>query len=347
MGTKLQKTISACVLAFLSLVILTRIPVSIDYEHYMLATRGWLAGTTELYDVKAGEFYYLPWALWITVPLSLMPEWLGQAILNLISLASIAWVCHLWVGELKVWQWLVVFVNLFTINLLFTAQWDGLTLLGLGLAWWSLQKRSMWGVGLGLMLAATKPVNIILPMSLLCWYTLHTVKVKQILQALIAPVILIAWSFGACGMDWPFRYLRYIFATSPPAVYNNSLWKEPIPGPFLWILLIGLIVFILFWMIFLIKKKKPVEAIILGLAGNLVLSPYVMTYHFIVTSPALAYISKRNWPLSLVIYGLMLWILLGVARILPLPSFILYPVVILAGQAALTALPMRQAFSSE
>jgi hypothetical protein len=91
-----------------------------------------------------------------------MPEWLGQAVLNLISLVSIVWVCSLWVGELRAWQWTLIFANLFTINLLFTAQWDGLTLLGLGLAWWSLKKSNHWLFGLSLMLAATKPVNMIL-----------------------------------------------------------------------------------------------------------------------------------------------------------------------------------------
>jgi apolipoprotein N-acyltransferase len=117
---------------------------------------------------------------------------------------------------------------------------------------------------------------------------------------------------------------------------------ERITGrPFSVITLIGLGT-VIYWIIRLIRKNKSVEAILFGITANLVISPYVMTYHFILTSPALAWISKSSRFLSLVIYGFMLLFFFGIARILPLPPFILYPISILVALVLLEIITRRE-----
>lgn len=329
---KLPKNIKLLYIGFLILLIIlfvgiSFIPVSIDYDHYISATRSWLVNETRLYDDRSISFYYMPWSLVITAPLSILPDRWGQATLNFLSVVGITLSLRLISKNVPWWGTLFVYANLFTFNLLFSAQWDGLVLGAISLGWWSVEEKKPTGVGIALTIMSTKPTNVFLVILMIFLYLLIKWDKVSLIRTAIIPFIAGISSFVISGVDWPFRYLQFLSVNPPPNKYNLMVWHQA--NSFL---AIGVILALIVVMVAWIATKNHQdhflgngEAIIFALLINLLLSNYVLSYHYIYTIPALGWLSKKKWFFALSVFGLMVSYVLGLANIIVAPPYFVYP----------------------
>ena len=327
---KLQNYFKPLYIGFLILLIIlfvgiSFIPVSIDYENYINATRSWLVNKTRLYDDQSNSFYYMPWSLVITAPLSFLPDRWGQATLNFLSFLGITLSLRLISKKVPWWGTLFVFANLFTFNLLFSAQWDGLVLGAISLGWWSIEEKKPLGAGIALTIMSTKPTNVFLVILVIVVYLLIKWDKVLLIRTAIIPFIAGISSFVISGAGWPLRYLQFLSVNPPPNKYNLTLWHQA--NSFL---AIGVILALIIVMVAWIAAKNYQahflgngEALIFSLLINLLISNYVLSYHYIYTIPALGWLSKKRWIFALSVFGLMVSYVLGLANlIVALPYFV-------------------------
>ena len=314
------------------------IPITDDYKNYMGGTRLWLSGETRLYDGPETEFYYLPWSLCITALLSWLPDRIGQAILNLASFWAILVSLRVLVRKIPWWGIFMVLANLFTINLFFTAQWDALILAAVTAAWWAVQTKKPLVLGLAFLLMATKPTNIILPAIMILVAFLKERRTRDLLVPLGVILFGVAWSFWACGFDWPVRYLAYIREYSPPSLYNISIWRLGDwfgIDPVVLYLFSGLVGIWLGWVF--IRLRINAVTLSMALVANLVLSPYVVSYHYIIAAPMFVWIARKKVVWAVGIYGIMILLFLHVADLIQIPPiYFIYPLSILVAGVVLT-----------
>lgn len=300
------------------------IPISVDYEHYLTSTRAWLQGSTQLYDKGSSSFYYMPWSLAITVPLAFLPDRWGQALLNTLSIFFVFLSLRVLVKKIPWWATALVLANLFTINLIFSAQWDGLILGGIALGWWAIKEKKPLIAGLGIAIVCTKPTNVYFLIIMLVIYVFIKWDKKSIILFGVAPLSAIFSSFLTSGINWPLRFFRYVSANPPPSAYNIAIWN-PINYQFT---IVAFLLFIFVWL-WVIRAKKPFlhneVILVLALLGNLLVSSYVLSYHYIYTMPAFGWLSKERWYLSLLVYGLMIYYLFRVAEQVNRLPYCLYP----------------------
>ena len=115
--------------------VLAQLPV-VDYSYYVSASRAWASGAAQLYTESAGGFYYAPWALALTVPLSFLPDQIGQAVLNLLGLLGVAGATWALTRPVSPWQMIPAIANPFAAGVFILGQWDSLILAGIGLGWY-------------------------------------------------------------------------------------------------------------------------------------------------------------------------------------------------------------------
>jgi len=315
------------ILACFFLLIFSQFPV-LDYHYYADAARSWLDGSSALYDSKTSHFYYLPWTLIFLVPLSFLPDNWGQAILNLISVSGLIWGVKKLLPKISFSRTALSIVNPFTISILILGQWDAIIVIGVVLAWQALKKNKSWLLGLAVCIICTKPNNVILPI-LLFIIGIRNWPLKDILITFFPIISIILISTIFFGTDWPIRYLKFI-KISPPLGHNISLWKIGFSFYFLILLSIP----ILWSIIYLIIKNDVNENLICySLVANLIISPYVVPYHFVYTVPALAILAASKlrifqtlWVVSTILF--LMFLFQQQIR----PSFYLqvYPVILLA-----------------
>jgi len=276
-------------------ILLSIIPVSIDYQHYIDATRSWVSGK----GIYRGEpFYNLPHSIILLYPLSLLPLRIGQGVINLISLISISWALRELVGKISLWALLIVWVNLFTITLFVYGQWDGLILGGVALGWYTFLKRQPVLCGVALSIMCTKPNNVI-PVILLLVWLMRNWSVREWLKTALVPFSCLFFSFLAFGMSWPMQYLSHLRHSPPNPAWNISFWSIfPLPIAVLFSITI------LLWFVMTAKRiltantgNKNLAIIIAPLTG-VILSPYVMGYHYIMATPAIAWLALHSKLLS-------------------------------------------------
>ena len=317
---------------------LSLIPISDDYRYYTVPAHNWTIGESKLYDDNGLDFYYMPWSLLITVPLHFLPDHLGQAILNLVSLFFIFFSVQTIVGKLVWWQWFLLLCNLFIVNLMFTVQWDALVLGGVAIAWWGVNRNNPWLCGTGIMLAATKPTNAILPLIIVIIYGLQHRNFKYFKRFFFIPFVLLVLSFLACGLDWPIRYFNFIKTYPPREYYNISIWKVFMQiGIPTWLILIICLMVISYFSWISYRRKADAITLATALVVNMVVSPYLVSYHLVGTSPALGWIFRKKWYWGAAIYLSMLIIFLGVADILKTPPIVIYPLLILIAMLILSS----------
>lgn len=329
---KLPKNIKPFYIGFLILISIlfvgiSFIPVSIDYDHYISATRSWLVNETRFYDDHSNSFYYMPWSLIITAPLSILPDRWGQATLNLLSILGITLSLRFISKNAPWWGTLFVFANLFTFNLLFSAQWDGLVLGAISLGWWSIEEKKPLGVGIALTIMSTKPTNVFLVILMIVVYLLTKWDKVLLIRTAIIPLIAGISSFVISGIDWPMRYLQFLSVNPPPDMYNLTVWHQDNS-----IITIGIISALILIMVAWIVAKNHWdhflgngEAIIFTLLINILLSNYVLSYHYIYTIPALGWLSKKRWFFALIVFGLMVSYVFGLANVIAAPPYFVYP----------------------
>lgn len=303
------------------------IPLTDDYKNYMGGTRLWLSGETKLYDGPQTEFYYLPWSLWITAPLSRLPDRVGQAALNLASFWVIFLSLRILNRKIPWWGVFMVFANLFTINLFFTAQWDALILGAVAVGWWAVTtKRPVW-LGFALIFMATKPTNIILPAILILIAFFQGKNIRNSIIPLGVVLAGFAWSLWACGLDWPVRYLAYVRDYPPPILYNISIWRLTDWFGLHPAVLYLFSLLVIAWMGWVVRRFK-ITAITLAeaLVVNLLISPYVVSYHYITAAPMFVWVGQKKFAWALGIYAIMFVLFLHVADLIPMaPVYFLYP----------------------
>ena len=327
------KKISVYALLLISIyIILSFIPLSFDYDQYVTTTRSWLSGETQLYDSHSQAYYYMPWSLLITIPLSVFPDRWGQAILSLVSIIGIILSLRVLVGRISWWAAFIVLANLFTFNLLFSGQWDGLILGSIGIGWWSIKNKKPFVLGLSLLIMSTKPTNIFLVIGLLLFYIVRNWTISEIIKSILIPLFSILCSFFISGLEWPIRYMGYIKDHPPiPMNFNQSTWYLTSN----WFINLSIIIILgiaLIWLIYTNKGQSNLgdgSLIPFALLVNLLISSYVTTYHYIYTMPALGLLSQKKWYFSVSIYILMIVYLLGILNLIKSPPYLLYPLTIL------------------
>jgi hypothetical protein len=269
----------------------------LDYRFFSAAARAWRSHTSQLYDAHVTQFFYAPWSLLLLVPLSFLPDRIGQAVFNLISLGSLWWSIWTLVRPVSFRALTLALATPFTAALLILGQWDGFIIGGIVLAWVAIQQRRPWLLGLALMIMTTKPTN-----SLLCLaITLYAVRGwawRDLVQVLSIPLLTLAGAFLACGQDWPIRYITYI-QTTPPSGYNISLWA--VFGAWMPLVIACIVGG---WLIWVTHQTGLLPAqLIVALVASLAISPFVVPYHYVGIAPALAVITQRHWRLGMVLWG--------------------------------------------
>ena len=308
---------------------LSFIPITFDYSIYTNSARHWANGESLLYDENSLDFYYMPWSLPITVPLAFLPDRFGQALLDLASLVLVFFAVRTIVGKLAWWQWFMLLCNLFMVNLMFTAQWDAVALGGVAIAWVGVTTGNPWLCGAGLMMATTKPTNTILPVIILLINGLRKHNFQFFTRTALIPIFLLIASFFACGLDWPMRYLGFIQAYPPREYYNISLWKAGAEAGFpTWLVLIICILILAYFSWIAYRRKADAVTLAAALVVNMVVSPYMVSYHIIGTTPAFGWILKKKWGWGAAVYLIMLVIFLGMADIIKSPPIVLYPLAV-------------------
>jgi hypothetical protein len=208
------------------------------------------------------------------------------------------------VGKISIWGLLVVWCNLITFNLFAQGQWDGLLLGGVALSVYALRKHQPILFGVGLSIISTKPINLI-PVVLLLIWMIRGWTIRDFVKVTFVPFSCLIFSFIACGLDWPVRYISHYVNYPPPQIFNISLWRQfPIPITALFS------VIILLWVIVTVKRtsaNRPLErnlAINVALLSGVLVSPYVMGYHYILAVPAFAWLALRSKFLSFLAWGI-------------------------------------------
>lgn len=278
---------------FVALTLLT----PLDYRFFATAARSWRSGASQLYDSNAAQFFYAPWSLILLAPLSFLPDWLGQAFLNLISFMGAAWGVWMLARPISTRALALALTTPSTAVMLILGQWDGLIVGGFALAWFSVMHRRPWLLGLALIVITTKPTNAVFGLLVILYAVRHW-PLRTLAITLVAPSLVFAGAFLACGGDWPLRYVRYIQST-PPRGYNVSL-SHLIGVGLPLVIALGAIVWF-FWSTRYggVTRDHLVAALVVGL----IVSPFVVPYHYVIAAPALAIITHHNWRL-----GIALWV---------------------------------------
>jgi hypothetical protein len=270
----------------------------LDYRFFAEAARAWRNGTSQLYDAGASQFFYAPWALVLLVPLSYLPDRLGQALFNLISLISLGWGVWILAQPRSLSALVLALATPFTAAILVLGQWDALIVGSVALAWYAIGRYQPWLLGMALVVITTKPTNALLVIVVLL-YAIRGWPVRDLARALALPALVLAGSGLACGWDWPIRYLDYLRAT-PPLGYDVSLWRPEVPV--VWALLLSLGAG--GWLLWCVWRHGVTgDVLALTFVVNLLISPFVVPYHFVGTAPALAVARRRDWRI-----GAVLWV---------------------------------------
>lgn len=269
----------------------------LDYRFFADATRAWRSGASRLYDAQAVQFFYAPWSLILLVPLSLFADRIGQALFNLISLAGLCWGVWALARPVSFRALALALATPFTAGLILLGQWDGLVVGGAGLAWFAIARRRPWLLGAALLIITTKPMNTVLVVPVLLYAARHWPR-SAFAKLIAGPALAAAGSFLACGWDWPRRYVEYLRAT-PPLGYDVSLWRVAGAGPTI-LLTVGAVA----WIAWTLRRADVTgDRLSIVLVISLLISPFVVPYHYVGAAPALALIARRDWRI-----GVALWV---------------------------------------
>jgi hypothetical protein len=266
-------------------------PAAIDLHLFLNAARNWMEGRSRLYDAGSPGFFYLPWSLALFAPLAVLPAPLAAGLWTALTLASIVYAAASFqAGAMRTW---LALLNLHTFSLVLLGQFDALTLLGVTLGWLGVQRRWPQMLSIGLWLMMMKPVNAIVPALLLVW-AMRGWRRREWLSALSWPLLSLAASFVVFGADWPLRYLAHTRADPPSANPISTVWNAAgalgVPWPVI-ALLCAAALGGLWWRV----QQRGVEAPTfgLGLATALAVTPYALSAHYVLLTPALAQIRGR------------------------------------------------------
>jgi hypothetical protein len=284
-----------------------------DYGWYVMTARGWIAGETRLYDGFTPS-YYTPWAYVPFIPLAVLPDRVGQFIFNALSLFATIWATAV-LSKATKWSSLALAIcNLYTAILILCGQWDGIVLLSIALGWVAVEKQKPWLLGLAILGMTTKPTNILLPLILLA-IAVSKWRFADLVRASVPLGVAVLLSFLSLGLDWPLRYVQFLWYFGPPASYKLLVLGGTVAeygsslrdytGPYWLPCFVLMALGVLVWLIKLVRQYGVNRrTLYLSLVANLILSPYAMVYHFIYVSPAMAEIVERSRGWGAFLYGI-------------------------------------------
>jgi hypothetical protein len=213
---------------------------------------------------------------WFMRPFGIFPWRTSYLIFSAVSILIVWWSARRLGGSP-----FIVLVSATFLWVLWLGQIDVLPALGLGLAWWSLQKERPVLAGLGLLLLATKPqLGGFAILALAFWGGWRT---------LIIPAAAAAISFLIYGIDWPVRWMGY----TPQTMFAGDAWFYIAPT---WMLisLIGVI--------FIKGRREQLHYIV---AATLAGAPFLGAYSYFV----LLLFPMRRWE---IIIGYIPFALMGI-----------------------------------
>lgn len=269
--------------------------------------RLWLDGATRLYDegVPPG-FPYPPWFVLFILPLAWVPLRVGQLAIFVIALWSVYASIDIFSQRNERRDYLpmlFLIANLHFIHLLYLGQVDGLILLGLGWGWLAIQRRQPFLFGAALAIMATKPLNIGLALVLLLLIVLRDWSWREQIIGVWGPaLILLAISALISGIGWPLRYVEHFGQEGKPGIMRLSLWEWGLPVP-LAAVICAVLLALLAWAVW--RRGVTRWTFALALATNMLVSPYVMGYHFVLLTPAYLYIWHRSRSVAVGLWLLM------------------------------------------
>lgn len=296
-------------IAFLILLPLVVVSVSRtlgDYGFYYLSpVRLWLAGETQLFEEKA-PYYYMPWSAILMIPFALLPDQVGQAIFNTLSIAALIWGVNALAQPKRWWSLTLAVTNLYVGMLILVSQWDTFILASLALGWIAVKRRNPWLLGMALTGISSKPTGVIIP-AIFLLYMVRKWSRQDLIRMLTIPLMSVIASFFVSGLDWPIRYLKFI-QEYPPTPLRHYILITPWGNvDFLlshWdylgtegrILFSILTAGILAWLVRCIRRKQNNRSMCLAMLVNTVVSPYALIFYYIYLAPIVTTLTEeRTW----------------------------------------------------
>lgn len=257
------------------------LPVGVDYYWwYYRVPLAWRLGETQLYDAASRQFFSPPWSLVLFVPLTFLPIEAAMAVLTIGSLLMVTAVPWAWArGAGARWPALIavlVALNEYTFNALFTGNPDPWSLLGIAGCYWSLQRRQGWLLGASVLLATVRPQNTVLllpALALAAWQLPRGPLLRA--GGVVAAALLC--SIAAAGWDWPLRWWES-YRTLPPTagglVATSYSLAERVGIPFPVTAVVVLLISI--WVLRQVRRHGLTERTFeLVIAAGAVATPYL------------------------------------------------------------------------
>lgn len=268
-------------------VVFLQAPAMYDYNKYINASRNFMDNPQSLYTDKSPEFYYMPWSLIVLVPFSILPDKIGQALFMSLTLVFVLYIAYQ--QKASRLSLLLTGTNVFVLSVIASTQWDIFILLALFMAVQSLEKKHKIQFSIWMMIAITKPTNIIIPVLWMLWHYRKSITP----QVIIIPALISLLSFAVLGVGWISKYIQFVLYSSPPEYRNMSIIKMPYAIPIITVSAI------MFYIIFR-KELNPKIMLFASIVLNLIVSPYIQPYHLSACFPALIEIEKKSWALTLI-----------------------------------------------
>lgn len=331
MGQQSSFALAAILGVLFMIVLAMTLPSGFDYEMtYRPVTEKFLQGETQLYDSESRGFYNAPWMIVLFVPSAFFSPTMGYIVLNsllwLLILAALWWLKHRLLAPPALALWLAV-LNLHIFSLFFLGQVDGLLLTGTVLGWLGIQQQRPWVLGLGFMILATKPLNVIL-VGLLFLVGIRHWKPVDIGKTLLPTVGAWVLSSLLIGLDWPLRYLDNLSADPPDTLLIMTIWEaaNSLNIPHWPIALAGIVA--TGWFV-RIAWREGVSGwtVSLAVALNLLFSNYAYSHHYVILIPAFLYIAQGQPRAMWICYAIM-WTPFVRGALGQMPLDILYPLLL-------------------
>lgn len=288
--------LAAAATAIVFLLSVRYFPPGVDYvTTYRPTARAWITGELDLYDPTGRlGFYNMPWTLLATVPLSLLPERVGLAVLTVGSVAAIAvslgWFAR--PGTVRLSFLPLAGANLHTFDLIFRGQIDALVLLGLAATWRGMHERKPWLMSLGLLIMLTKPVNV-LPATVLFLWSIRRWSGGELGRVVALPAAGMIGSFLALGIDWPLRYVEFVRQFPPTDHMSTSLWRvADMTGVPAWAAAALAILAVAGLVVQIRRNDLTIWTLGMALTIGLLITPYANGYHYVLLLPVLLAVAR-------------------------------------------------------
>ncbi len=294
-------------------------PKRSDFFLYHLAARIGLAnGWAEMYDSsryipqlvsESGRWMpYLnpPPVAWLVTPLTLLPYPVALVFWTGLMGAAFVLTWRLVVSGSRLMRFgmLVAGLGLYLVSMgIRLGQIVMLVVAAVALCWWLLRKNRPWLAGLALSIMLLKPqAAVLVPVVLLLGGYWRTVVAMAAVAAPIAGLSLAA--MGASGLSMWWYASSVVVYRVPGETLHGVSWVVRSQGPALTITAVALLLtLVAAWRC---RHRDPTLAIAVGLAGSVLVSPYVQVYDLtalVLSAWLVLRLNPPNWVKALMLIG--------------------------------------------